>query len=87
MPLKSNEHDIPGGELIKVPGRDPEFPNWYKVPTHPLVPEPAGREIWVRYQDLSQRQSRATYEWTQGLPDPYGPDEDMPSKGRYLFSV
>jgi hypothetical protein len=84
MPLKSNQMPIPGGELIEIPGRDPELPNWYRVRTHPLVPELAGRQIWVRFQDLSSAQSLATYEWTQTLPDPYGPDEDMPAKGQYL---
>jgi hypothetical protein len=85
MPLKSNESPIPGGELIKISGRDPELPNWYKVPTHPLVPDSLEREIWVQFQDLSRTQSEATYEWTQTLADPYGPDEDMPAKGQYLI--
>jgi hypothetical protein len=85
MPLKSNERPIPGGELIAIPSRDPELPNWYKVPTHPLVPDSLEQEIWVQFQDLSQAQSEATYQWTQILPDPYGPDKDMPAKGQYLI--
>jgi hypothetical protein len=85
MPLSSNKHPIPGGKLIRATSRDPNLPNWYRVHSHPLVPESDKREIWVRFQDLSQDQSLATYEWTKTVPDPYGPDEDMSSKGRFPF--
>jgi hypothetical protein len=79
--MNSNSYSIPGGQLIHVTGRDRDLPHWYRVPSHPLVSEPRGREIWVRFQDLSQAQSIATYQCTQNMDDPYGPDEDMPSKG------
>ena len=87
MLLKSNASNIPNSELVeRLTGFD-DLPHWYKVPTHPLVPQSDGRTIWVRYQDLSPSQSQDTYQWSQNYPDPYGPDEEMESKGRWQVLV
>jgi hypothetical protein len=87
MPLNSNKYAIPGGELIETHGRDVEcLPHWYRVASHPLVPDTDNREIWVRFQDLSSAESQSTYEWSKNVPDPYGPDEDMPAKGKFRQS-
>jgi hypothetical protein len=43
--------------LIPITGRDEQLPKIYRLASHPLVPKPEGRQIFLYYSDQRQEGS------------------------------